>query len=269
MKLQITGNGRCNLTNSASLDVFIKNIPGNGKFLYSALNTFSNTHLLELLAHIGISTKEERGGRIFPASDSAKEVVHLLTAYLKKLGVELWLNQKVEKVKAQDGRITGVMIGPKFYAAPAVIIATGGASYPKTGSTGDGYRFAQELGHDVRPLKPSLVPLEVKEEWAKALAGLSLKNARITAYDENNKKIGEEFGDMIFTHFGVSGPSILTLSRALVPKIEAAELVKLEINLKPDLSAEQLEARVQKNINKFARKKIKKFFGGSIAQGFD
>lgn len=261
MKLQITGKGRCNLTNSANLDVFLKNIPGNGKFLYSALHTFSNTHLLELLTQIGIPTKEEQGGRIFPVSDSAKEVVHNLTNYLKKLNVELWLNQKVDQIKVQDGRVTGFMVGEKFYAVPAVIIATGGASYPKTGSTGDGYRFAQELGHDVRPLKPSLIPLEVKEEWAKELTGLSLRNVRITAFDENNRKVAEKLGEMLFTHFGVSGPSILTLSRALVPKIETGEIIKLEINLKPALSVETLDARVQRDLNKFARKKLKNSLG--------
>lgn len=259
-KILITGKGRCNLTNNASLDVFIMNLPGNGKFLYSAFHTFFNTDLVALLERIGIPTKVERGGRVFPVSDSAKDVVQAFTEYLSKLDVELWLNREVEKIKAQDGQVAGFIIDKKFYPASAVIIATGGASYPKTGSTGAGYTFAQDLGHDVIPPRPSLVPLEVKEAWAKELAGLTLKNVRATVYNKN-QKIAEDFGEMLFTHFGVSGPIILTLSRTIVPELEVNKSMKLIINLKPALSVEKLDARVQRDLNKYTRKQLKNSLG--------
>lgn len=262
IKLLITGKGRCNLTNIGEIDDLIASFPGNGPFLYSAFYTFSNRDLITFFESIGVPVKVERGGRVFPQSDRAKDVVQALIAYLTNQGVQIVLNTAVEEIKVENNRVTGYVAGGKFYPAQALIIATGGLSYPRTGSTGDGYRFAQSLGHQITPLKPSLVPLEVKEQWAKDLAGLSLKNVKVTARDANNRTIAEEFGEMLFTHFGVSGPIILTLSRFVVPVLRnTGEWVKLELNLKPALDREKLDARIQRDLNKYSRKQFKNALG--------
>ncbi|WP_227766132.1 NAD(P)/FAD-dependent oxidoreductase [Zhaonella formicivorans] len=262
IKLLITGKGRCNLTNIGEIDDLIASFPGNGPFLYSAFYTFSNRDLITFFESIGVPVKVERGGRVFPQSDRAKDVMQALIAYLTNRGVQIVLNTAVEGIKAENNRVTGYVAGGKFYPAQALIIATGGLSYPRTGSTGDGYRFAQSLGHQITPLEPSLVPLEVKEQWAKELAGLSLKNVKVTARDANNRTIAEEFGEMLFTHFGVSGPIILTLSRFVVPVLRnTGEWVKLELNLKPALDREKLDARIQRDLNKYSRKQFKNALG--------
>ena len=211
-KLRITGKGRCNLTNAADVDEIVKNIPGNGKFLYSALKNFSSVDTVNFFESLGVKTKVERGGRIFPASDDAKEVIDALMKRLIILGVEVKTNSPVKEILAENKKIVGVFVGGKIFKADAVILATGGASYPATGSTGDGFKFARRLGHTVTEILPALVPLETEEDFVKDLQGLSLKNVRAKLLADG-KKISEQFGEMLFTHFGVSGPIILTLSR--------------------------------------------------------
>lgn len=211
-KLRITGKGRCNLTNTADMAEIIKNIPGNGKFLFSALKNFSSADTVKFFNELGIVTKIERGGRIFPASDDANEVIDALTKKLAILGVEIKINSPVTDILAENKKIVGVVVGGKIFKADAVILATGGASYPTTGSTGDGFRLARRLGHTITEILPALVPLEVEEDFIKDLQGLSLKNVRVKLLADG-KKIAEQFGEMLFTHFGVSGPIILTLSR--------------------------------------------------------
>lgn len=219
-KLLITGKGRCNITNTDDIKQFIKNIPGNGQFLYGAFNRFSNRDLISFLNENGLATKEERGGRVFPVSDRAQDVVETLVNFCVSKGVEfrytagaagiLADNQQVTSVKLKDGSLLG---------CDSVILAAGGASYPGTGSTGDGYRIAEALGHTIVPLKPSLIPLETEEKWVKELQGLALKNVEAAVFYEG-EKTAAEFGEMLFTHFGVSGPVILTLSRTAAGLLE-------------------------------------------------
>ena len=255
-KLAITGKGRCNLTNTADISEIVKNIPGNGKFLFSALKNFSSTDTVNFFESLGVVTKIERGGRIFPASDDAKEVIDALLRRLAILGVEVKTNSPVKEILAENKKIVGVLVGDKKFFADAVILATGGASYPATGSTGDGFRFAKKLGHTVTEILPALVPLEVEEDFVKDLQGLSLKNVRVKL-SADGKKISELFGEMLFTHFGVSGPIILTLSRQAAKLLADGRFVELEINLKPALTPEQLNARLLRDFDKFKRKTIK------------
>ena len=255
-KLAITGKGRCNLTNTADISEIVKNIPGNGKFLFSALKNFSSTDTVNFFESLGVVTKIERGGRIFPASDDAKEVIDALLRRLAILGVEVKTNSPVKEILAENKKIVGVLVGDKKFFADAVILATGGESYPATGSSGDGFRFAKKLGHTVTKILPALVPLEVEEDFVKDLQGLSLKNVRVKL-SADGKKISELFGEMLFTHFGVSGPIILTLSRQAAKLLAEGRLVELEINLKPALTPEQLNARLLRDFDKFKRKTIK------------
>ncbi len=255
-KLRITGKGRCNLTNAADVDEIVKNIPGNGKFLYSALKNFSSVDTVNFFESLGVKTKVERGGRIFPASDDAKEVIDALMKRLMILGVEVKTNSPVKEILTENKKIVGVFVGGKIFKADAVILATGGASYPATGSTGDGFKFARRLGHTVTEILPALVPLETEEDFVKDLQGLSLKNVRAKLLADG-KKISEQFGEMLFTHFGVSGPIILTLSRHAAKLLAEKKFVELEINLKPALTPEQLDARLLRDFDKFKGKIIK------------
>ena len=255
-KLRITGKGRCNLTNAADVDEIVKNIPGNGKFLYSALKNFSSVDTVNFFESLGVKTKVERGGRIFPASDDAKEVIDALMKRLIILGVDVKTKSPVKEILAENKKIVGVFVGGKIFKADAVILATGGASYPATGSTGDGFKFARRLGHTVTEILPALVPLETEEDFVKDLQGLSLKNVRAKLLADG-KKISEQFGEMLFTHFGVSGPIILTLSRRAAKLLAEKKFVELEINLKPALSPEQLDARLLRDFDKFKGKIIK------------
>lgn len=255
-KILISGKGRCNITNNTDIEGLIENTPGNGCFLYSAFYTFSNTDLIDFFNKYGLKTKVERGGRVFPVSDNAKDVVDTLNAFLKKKRVDLWLNSPVEKILTEDKKVTGIMLkSGKIISCDMVVLATGGASYPGTGSTGDGYKMAKELGHTIVPLKPSLVPLITKEEWVKDLQGLSLKNVSITLVDNKGKKIYSDFGEMLFTHFGVSGPIILSASRHILDYDYKG--VKLIIDLKPALAEEKLDERIQRDLLKFSRKQFK------------
>ena len=255
-KLGITGKGRCNLTNAAEIAEVIKNIPGNGKFLFSALKSFSTTDTVNFFESLGVKTKIERGNRVFPESDDAREVIDALTKKMALVGVEVKINSPVTEILAENKKIRGVRVGKKFFEADAVILATGGASYPATGSTGDGFIFAQQLGHKVTEIFPALVPLEVEEEFVKDLQGLTLKNVSVKLL-AGGKQVTEIFGEMLFTHFGVSGPIILTLSRRIARLLATKKFVELEINLKPALDFEQLDDRILRDFDKFRRKAIK------------
>ena len=255
-KLRITGKGRCNLTNTADIPEVVKNIPGNGKFLYSALKNFSPVDTVNFFESLGVKTKIERGGRIFPASDDASEVIDALLKRLIILGVEVKTNSPVTEILSANKKIVGVKVGGKIFDCDAVILATGGASYPATGSTGDGFKFAKKLGHTITEILPALVPLETEEDFVKDLQGLSLKNVRVKLLADG-KKVSEQFGEMLFTHFGVSGPIILTLSRQAAKLLAEKKFVELEINLKPALTPEQLDARILRDFDKFKRKTIK------------
>lgn len=255
-KLSITGKGRCNLTNTAEAAEVVKNLPGNGKFLFSALESFSPADTVNFFESLGVKTKVERGGRIFPESDDAHEVIDALTKKLALLNVEVKTNSPVTEILAEHHKISGVLVDGKKIFADAVILATGGASYPATGSTGDGFKFARRLGHTVTEILPALVPLETEETFVKDLQGLSLKNVHVKLLAEG-KSVAEQFGEMLFTHFGVSGPIILTLSRQAAQLLHAGKFLELEINLKPALTPEVLDARILRDFDKFKRKAIK------------
>jgi predicted Rossmann fold flavoprotein len=258
-KLSITGKGRCNITNMTNIDNFIKNIPGNGKFLYSAFSKFNNEDLLVYLSSLGIKIKTERGLRVFPISDNALEIVDKLKKEVDKKGIKLIVNSKVNKLLIKGEKLIGVETDEKIYDCDKVILATGGKSYPLTGSTGDGYKLAEDLGHTVIEPKGSLVPLETYENGE--LQGLSLKNVNIQISD-NEKILYEEFGEMLFTHYGVSGPVILSGSSHLlrvkdIDKRLKSKNIKLHIDLKPALSVEKLDLRIQRDFDKFKRKQFK------------
>lgn len=255
-KLGITGKGRCNLTNTADTAEVVKNIPGNGKFLFSALKKFSSADTVNFFESLGVVTKVERGGRIFPASDDAMEVIDALTRRLTILGVDIRTSLPVAGIIAEHKKIRGVLVDGQIFDCDAVILATGGASYPATGSTGDGFKFARRLGHTVTEILPALVPLETEEDFVRDLQGLSLRNVR-TKLLADGKNVAELFGEMLFTHFGVSGPIILTLSRQAAQLLSQKKFVELEINLKPALTPEQLDARILRDFDKFKRKTIK------------
>ena len=246
-KLGITGKGRCNITNAADISSFIQNIPINGKFMYSALYGFTNQDLLALLSRYGVETKTERGGRVFPVTDKAKTVVDAFKKYVKDMGVrtvfdgasDIYKNGSLFFIKLKSG---------KTLQSDKVIIATGGMSYPQTGSTGDGYRFAKKLGHTVVSPKPSLVPLTSRGDLAAKLMGLSLKNVSIKITDENNKKVYADFGEMLFTHYGVSGPMILSASAHL--RNFDKKRYTLFIDLKPALNDAALDRRLLRDFEK-------------------
>ena len=255
-KLRITGKGRCNLTNLADTNEIIKNMPGNGKFLYSALEKFSAVDTINFFESLGLKTKVERGNRVFPESDNAADVIEVLNKRLAILNVDVQLNSRVDEIFTNGNKIIGVEVRKKFVDTDVVILATGGKSYPATGSTGDGFKFAKSLGHTVTKILPALVPLEVEEDFVKDLQGLSLKNVRAVLIADG-KIIDEEFGEMLFTHFGVSGPIILTLSRAVAKFLAEKSFVEISINLKPALTPEQLDARLLRDFEKFKHKSIK------------
>ncbi len=240
-KLRITGKGRCNITNACDIEDMINMYPVNGKFLYSALYTFTNDNIVELLESYGVKTKVERGGRVFPVSDDARDVVTAMRKYALQPNVKL-IKDEVKSLVIEDGKIKGVKTSGGAYKADSVIMCNGGMSYPQTGSDGSGYRMAEKVGHTVIPPTPSLVPLCTEEKWCADIMGLSLKNVEVTAFNTKNKKLYSGFGEMLFTHFGVSGPLILSLSAHI--KKEVANGVTITIDLKPALSHEQLDNRV-------------------------
>ncbi len=256
-KLEITGKGRCNIT-SALENNFTGAYPRNGKFLFSALNEFSNFELINFFNSRGLMTKVERGKRVFPVTDNAKDVVKVLYENLVQAGVTLHTNAAVQKILVKSNKITGLATDEMEYSCDAVIVATGGMSYPGTGSTGDGYIWAKDLGHTIVELRPSLVPLVTQEKWVRDLKGLSLKNVQVTLFQVDGKKMGEEFGEMLFTHFGVSGPIILSLSSNVSDYFaQYKKEAKLFIDLKPALDEDMLENRLQRDFAKFSRKQFK------------
>ncbi len=263
-KLLITGKGRCNITNSADMDEFIENVPGNGRFLYSAFENFTNLDIIKMLKENGLEVKIERGKRVFPVTDNSKDVLDCFIKELKKENVEIKLNTEVTEIEQKSGEVTGVYLDSgELIKTSKVILATGGKSYPKTGSDGSGYKLAKKLGHTITEIKPSLVPLTADKEICPKLQGLSLKNVKIKIKNENKDKIiYEDFGEMLFTHFGVSGPIILSASSILVRYNNIENLLKenkivLYIDLKPALSSEELDNRILRDFQEFKNKDFK------------
>ncbi len=256
-KMGITGKGRCNITNACDMSDFIKNTPGNGKFLYGAYERFTNEDLLQLLHDAGLETKVERGGRVFPASDSALDVRNTFMKLMKHYGVDVHLEEPVKKLLVDDGVVTGVVTDKETYHADAVVIATGGKSYPATGSTGDGYILAAQVGHKITDIRPSLVPIVTEESWVKDLMGLSLRNVELSVVAKN-KVQAKMFGEMMFTHFGVTGPIVLSLSHTVGKLMRKKNIgtIGLDINLKPALSPETLDKRLQKDFDLYSKKQL-------------
>ena len=256
-KMLITGKGRCNITNTAEIPELIKNIPGNGKFLNSCIRAFDNADVQYFFNELDVPTKVERGGRVFPVSDKAADAVNAMVVRLHELGVNLCVESRVSDIIVENDRAVGVKTDSgKVFSGDVVILATGGASYPGTGSTGDGYAMAQAIGHEVTPLLPSLVPLELEEEWVSELQGLSLRNVRV-ALMADEKKVTDIFGEMLFTHYGASGPVVLSLSRDVARLLAEGRFVELMIDLKPALSFEQLDNRIVRDLEKYQRKEMK------------
>ena len=250
-KLRITGKGRCNITNAADTEDMIAMYPTNGKFLYSALYTFTNNDIISLIESFGVPTKVERGGRIFPVTDKASDVAAALSEYALKKNTRL-IRARAEDIIIKNGCAAGVMTDKGAVYGGSVIICTGGKSYPGTGSTGDGYAFAEKTGHRLVPVKPSLVPVETEEKWTADVMGLSLKNVSLTVYGKGNKKIYEDFGEMLFTHFGISGPIVLSASAHMQKRGE----YWFSIDLKPALTFEKLDARLVRDLEKHGKKHI-------------
>lgn len=263
-KLLITGKGRCNITSSLYMSEFIKNTPGNGKFLYSAFQNYTNKDIIEFLHRQGLEVKEERGNRVFPVTDKSSDVLDCFLKRMDELKIKYKLHTKVEKILVKENQVIAIRTDKEIIQTSNVILATGGKSYPLTGSTGDGYRIASELGHKIVKVKPSLVPLEVYEkEECKKMQGLSLRNVSIKLVDVNkNKTIYEDFGEMLFTHFGISGPIILSSSAHLVRYKDIDNLLKdkkivIKIDLKPALTDEQLDERILRDFKEFKNKQFK------------
>lgn len=276
-KIYITGKGRCNLTNACDVEELFLNVKSNSKFLYSAFYGFDNSRVIDFFESHGMPVKVERGNRVFPVSDKSSDVIFALQRALKEKKVEVLLHTEVSKLcyekitdtkadeeaadKKTELKITGVILkdGTKM-DADAVIVATGGLSYPSTGSTGDGYKMAEDAGHTVTECTPSLVPFNVKEEWVKSLQGLSLKNTAISIYN-GKKKLYEDFGEMLFTHFGISGPLVLSASSKIVKKLDKNPLSAF-IDLKPALTDEQLDARLLRDFSQEKNKQFKNALNG-------
>lgn len=263
-KLLITGKGRCNITSSLYMSEFIKNTPGNGQFLYSAFQNYTNTDIIDFLKNQGLEVKEERGNRIFPVTDKSIDVLNCFKSKINELKIKKMFNTRVQKILVQNGEVLGVRTEKEIIQTDKIILATGGKSYPLTGSTGDGYLIAKNIGHKVTEIRPSLVPLVIYEKnECKEMQGLSLRNVGIKIIDESkNKLIYEDFGEMIFTHFGISGPTILSGSAHLVRYKEIDNLmkeqkIKLQIDLKPALTEEQLDERILRDFKEFKNKQFK------------
>lgn len=272
-KLLITGKGRCNITSSLDIDDFIKNTPGNGMFLYSCYKQFTNQDIISFLKEQGLEVKEERGNRIFPVTNKSLDVLKCFTNKIKELNIEIKYNTSVKKIIVEENKVTGVKTNKEVLKADKVILATGGKSYPLTGSTGDGYELAKELGHTVTKIKPSLVPLEIHDKnMCKQLQGLSLRNINIQIEDiEKNKNIYDDFGEMLFTHFGVSGPTILSSSAHLVRYKDIEEkMIKrkiiLTIDFKPALTEEKLDNRILRDFEAQKNKQFKNSLDALLPQ---
>lgn len=264
-KVMITGKGRCNITNNCSIDEFIEHIPENGRFLYSSLSSFSPQKMMNFLEEEGLPIKTERGSRVFPVSDKAMDVVDTLVSFVNKVGCRFHRG-RVVKLIISDNKCQGVVLesGEKL-AADAVVVCTGGMSYPLTGSTGDGYILAEQAGHTLIAARPSLVPLTASDFWCAEVQGLSLKNCALKVIDNKNTKhkaVYEDFGEMLFTHFGVSGPMILSAS-AHMREMES-DRYQLLIDLKPALTSEQLDARILRDFEKYINRDFANSLGGLL-----
>ncbi|MEG0190023.1 MAG: aminoacetone oxidase family FAD-binding enzyme, partial [Lachnospiraceae bacterium] len=275
-KLFITGKGRCNITNAGDMESLFSSVVSNSKFLYSAFYGFTNFDVIDFFEEIGVPLKIERGNRVFPCSDHSSDVIYALTQELKRTGVHIHLNQTIQMLQIKDGTFASLQMSDgNEISGDKCIVATGGCSYQLTGSTGDGYRFAKDLGHQISPLIPSLVPLNIKEPYIKALQGLSLRNVTATIYADH-KEIYQEFGEMLFTHYGVSGPLILSASSYIGEILKQNHNKeesykkdwKLVIDLKPALSFEQLDQRIlrdfEDNMNKQFKNAITRLFPAKL-----
>jgi len=250
-KLRITGKGRCNLTNNCDNKRFLENVPCNGNFLYSAINRFSTADTIVFFERIGVSLKTERGCRVFPVSDSAHDVANALERFGRTQGVQ-WLHKRATALKTADGALTGVVAEDMEIICPAVILCTGGVSYPGTGSTGEGYALAESVGHTVVPPQPSLVPLVSDDDYCAEMQGFSLKNVTLKVYDGSGKTVFEELGELLFTHFGISGPLVLSASAHM--RDFAVQRYHMAIDLKPGLDVDQLDERLLRDFKKYANK---------------
>lgn len=266
-KLFITGKGRCNLTNACDMDTLFSSVVSNSRFLYSSFYSYTNQDTVRFFEEIGVRTKTERGDRVFPASDHSSDVIRGLEREMERLGVRIHLHSEVKRIETKDAGFDRLFLSDgKEIKGDACIVATGGLSYRTTGSTGDGYRFAERMGHRITPCIPSLVPIEVKEPWVQELMGLSLRNVEASVFD-GRKRLYQEFGEMLFTHYGVSGPLILSASSYIGKRLSEKEL-RLEIDLKPALDLETLDKRVlrdfEENQNKCFKNSIGKLFPAKI-----
>lgn len=253
-KIYITGKGRCNVTNACDTEDFFQKVVTNSKFLYSSIYTFDTSMVQDFFEQAGCNLKTERGNRVFPVSDKSYDVINALESEMKKANVDYRLNSHVTELLIKDNKVCGVCVNQKKVYADNVIIATGGYSYPSTGSTGEGHAFAKKTGHSITKCSPALVPFTVGEEWVKQLQGLSLRNCKVTVWD-GKKKVYEDFGELLFTHFGVSGPTVLSASSYVVEIIKKKELI-LSIDLKPALTPEQLDERILRDFESLKNKKF-------------
>ncbi len=254
-KVLITGKGRCNITNNCPMEDLMANIPGNGKFLYSSFNKFNNYDVMDFFENNNVPLRTERGNRVFPESDRSNDIAKALIRYAEKQGAKFIYRSIVKEILVDNGKVTGVKLDNNdVYELNSVILATGGLSYPITGSTGDGYKMAGKLGHTIITPKPSLIPLETREKWVSDVQGLALKNVGLTVFNNKGEKVFREQGEMLFTHFGVSGPMILSASRHILDCNYTGSV--LVIDLKPALSEETLDLRVQRDFAKYSRKQF-------------
>jgi len=258
-KLLITGKGRCNITNDSSVADFITNVYPNGRFLRNAFSQFFSKDIIELLNKYGVDITLERGGRYFPTSNKAADILQALLKWVNELNVEIRCGYRVERLIVENNVITGIQANGQEFIARRVILATGGKSYPATGSNGDGYELSRQVGHSVEKVRPALVPLETRGGVAQRLQGLNLKNVRAVVW-VNDKKKGENFGEMIFTHFGLSGPIILTLSRLVVDELHNKNKVEIIVDLKPALDEQKLDNRLLRDLNENGKKRIRNVF---------
>ncbi len=258
-KLMITGKGRCNITNNAPIAEFIKYVYPKGRFLRNAFSQYYSPDIITLLEKYGVEVSLSRGGRYFPTSNKAMDVLNALLKWMSDLNVEIRCGHKVEKLIFEDNVIQGVQANGEKFLAKNVILATGGKSYPATGSNGEGYEMARRVGHSIVKARPSLVAIETEGGVAQKLQGLNLKNVQASVWS-NGKKIGEQFGEMIFTHFGLSGPIILTLSRIIVDELKEKNEVKVSIDLKPALHDQKLDNRLLRDLNEHGKKRIGNIF---------
>lgn len=261
-KLRITGKGRCNLTNDADLETFVGHFGPNGRFLYGAFSRFFTADLREFFHRMDVPTLVERGGRVFPASGEARDAADALARYCREGGVRVRTRTAVSRLLAEEERVTGVEAAGETFRAQAVILATGGASYPATGSTGDGYRLAASVGHTVVPVRAALVPLVTAEAWVPQMMGVSLRNVRATLYLDG-RAVAREFGEMLFTHFGLSGPIVLTLSKRAGEAL-AQGRVEMGVDLKPALSDEQLDARLRRDLDRHGKRAFRNVVKGLV-----